>query len=195
MTSHVIDGALRTGGSAITDDSKGTVQAITGLSGVEQVNGSLHTVVLTFAAASFTITDALAYLGTKIYALPEGRIMFLGSTASLQFAVTSDRSTTINDSASLTWALGTVAASNITLSSTMVDLLPKTTKVLAAATTALNTASTGALATTPAHFDGTGTSKDMYLNFGFETNTDIDADGTMTVTGTIKLVYINLGDY
>lgn len=198
MTNHVIDGVLRSGGEAVTDDPKGTREAITGMTVVESAAAGVHRVTITFAAAAFTITDALAYLGTKLYTFPEGRIMFLGSTASLQFAVTTDRTAgtgTINDSASLTWALGTVTASNITLSSTMVDLLPKTTKVLSAATTALNTASTGALATTPAHFDGTGTAKAMFLNFGFETNTDIDADGILAVTGAIRFVFVNLGDY
>jgi hypothetical protein len=130
------------------------------------------------------VTDALAYASLQLLDFPEGRILILGVTASLQFAVTSTRSSTINDSASLTWGLGTVAASNITLSSTMVDLLPKATKVLAAATTALNTASTNALAAS-AHFDGTATAKDAYLNVGFETGTDIDADGTLTATGVI----------
>lgn len=195
MSSLVVNGAVRTGGAGIADDPVGTIPTITGMTLAEQSGGGMHRATITFAAASFTITDALAYLGTKIYDFPEGRIMFLGSTASLQFAVTSDRTATINDNASLTWALGTAAASNITLATTMVDLLPKTTKVLAAATTALNTASTGALASTPSHFDGTGTAKDMYLNFGFETNTDIDADGTLTVTGSITFAYVNLGDY
>jgi hypothetical protein len=112
------------------------------LTTVKHSGGPVRKSVITLAAQGITVTDALAYASLQLLDFPEGRILILGVTASLQFAVTSTRSSTINDSASLTWALGTAAASNSTLSSTMVDLLPKATKVLAAATTALNTAST-----------------------------------------------------
>ncbi len=169
----------------------------TGVTASEQGNGIVQKTVLSLAAMPITVTDALAYASQKVYDFPEGRILILGVTASIQWAVTTDRAATtgtINDSASLTWALGTVAASNITLSSTMVDLLPKTTKVLAAATTALNTASTAALAAS-AQFDGTATPKDALLNVGFETNTDIDNDGILTATGTITITWVALGDY
>lgn len=160
----------------------------------EYGDGTVHQTVLTLAETPIAVTDANAYGSVKLYDLPEGRILVLGVTASIQWAVTSARAGTINDNASLTWALGTAAASNATLSSTMVDLAPKTTKVLAAATTELNTASTAALAAS-AHFDGTGTAKDVYLNAAFETGTDIDADGTLAATGTVTITWINLGDY
>lgn len=150
--------------------------------------------LITLSAAPVSVTDANAYGGTKILDFPEGRILILGVTASVQWAVTTDRTTTINDNASLTWGLGTATASNATLTGTMVDLLPKTTKVLSVATTGLNTASTAALAAS-AHFDGTSTAKDAYLNAAFETDTDIDGDGTLTATGTILVTWINLGDY
>ncbi len=160
----------------------------------EYGDGTVHKTVLTLAAFQQAITDALAYGSSKLYDFPEGRILVLGATSSLAFAVTTDRATTINDSASLTWALGSAAASNITLSATMVDLLPKTTKALAGAVDAFTTASTAALAAS-AQFDGTGTAKDAYLNFGFETNTEIDGNGTLSVSGTITIAWMNLGDY
>lgn len=159
--------------------------------------GVVNKTLLTLSAVAIAVTDANAYGGVKLYDFPEGRILILGVTSSIQWAVTTDRtasSGTINDSASLTWALGTAVASNATLATTMVDLIPKTTKVLAAATTALNTASTAALAAS-AQFDGTGTAKDAYLNAAFETGTDIDNDGTLTATGTILMHWILLGDY
>lgn len=168
--------------------SVGTVTA------VEYGGGLVHQTVLSLAAVPLAVADADAFGSQKIYDFPEGRILILGVTASVQFAVTSTRAGTINDSASLTWALGSAAASAATLATTMVDELPKTTKVLAAATTALNTASTAALASS-AQFDGTATAKDMFLNVGFETGTDIDGDGTMTATGTVTVTWINLGDY
>jgi hypothetical protein len=35
---------------------------------------------------------------------------------------------------------------------------------------------------------------DLYLNLAFATGTDIDADGVLTVTGTITLLWENWGD-
>lgn len=171
------------------------VAAVTGLTATDVcLDGVHHQTTFTLAAVALAVTDALAYASKKLFDFPEGRILVEGATGSLQFAVTSDRSTTINDSASLTWSLGSVAASNIALTSTMVDQLPLATKVLSAATTALNTASTNKLAAS-AQFDGTGTPIAAYLNTAFATNTDIDADGTMTATGSITITWTQLGDY
>lgn len=157
-------------------------------------DGFVHQTTFTFAAMALAVTDALAYASELIYTFPAGRIDILGATGTLQWAVTTDRASTINDSASLTWSLGSAAASNITLSSTMVNELPLATKALAAATTALNTASTNALAAS-AQLDGTTTPVPVYLNAAFATNTDIDADGTLTATGTITISWVNLGDF
>lgn len=168
------------------------------VSAAENSASAIRQTTLTLTATPVSVADADAFGSVKVYDFPEGRILVLGVTASVQWGVTlagaATRATTINNNASLTWSLGTVAASNATLASTMVDLLPKTTKVLSAATTALNTASTGALAAS-AHFDGTGTAKDVYLNVGFETDTDIDGDGGLAATGTVTITWVNLGDY
>lgn len=186
---------LRKYNQAMTDLTARVGTAVgTGNVASERGNGVLMQTLLTFTNMVVSVTDANAYGSQEVYDFPEGRILVLGTTASLQWRVNTDRSTTINDSASLTWALGSAAASNATLTSTMVDLLPKTTKVLSAATTAYNTASTAALAAS-AQFDGTSSAKKAYLNTGFETGTDIDADGTLGVTGTILLSWIFLGDY
>lgn len=170
------------------------VADVTGLTVSDAGVGEVHRTTFTFDAMALTVTDALAYASQQVYDFPAGRILVLGATGSLQFAVTGVRTDTINDDASLTWALGTAAASNITLSSTMVNLLPKATKVLDGTDDALTTASTNALAAS-AHIDGTGTALDAFLNVGFETNTQIDADGELEITGSITVVWLNLGDY
>ena len=46
-----------------------------------------------------------------------------------------------------------------------------------------------------AQFDGTATAKDMFLNTAYATTTDVDADATQTISGTIVITWINLGDY
>jgi hypothetical protein len=171
------------------------VAALTGLTATDVcLDGVHHQTTFNLAAVPLTVTDALAYASQKLFDFPEGRILIEGATASLQFAVTSDRASTINDSASLTWSLGSAAASSSSLTSTMVDQLPLATKVLSASTNALNTASTNKLAAS-AQFDGTGTPIASYLNTAFATGTDIDADGTMTAAGTITITWTALGDY
>ncbi len=173
----------------------GTVVAKAGLSlGGEYGFGPVRQTLVNLRGMQVAVTDAFAYASQDVYNFPEGRILVQGVTASLQWAVLTTRSSTINDSASLTWALGTVAASNITLTGAMIDLAAKATKVLAAGTTDLNGASTTALAAS-AQFDGTGTAKICRLNVGFETNTDIDADGTLAATGFILITWTHLGDF
>lgn len=169
------------------------VAAGTGVTASEK-GGLVHRTRLTLAAAPIVVTDALAYGGQKVYDFPEGRILVLGATCSLAFAVTTARASTINDSAALKFALGSATASNATLATTMVDLIPKTSKTLDGAVAAYTTAVGAALAAS-AQFDGTGTPLDAYLNLAFETNTDIDGDGTIAINGTIDLTWINLGDY
>lgn len=171
----------------------GTQTSVSGLTRtVSGLHGS-YQIVLSFNAMQIAVTDALAYASQKLMDLPDGRFYLKGGTASLQWAVLTTRASTINDSAGLTWSLGTAAASSATLATTMVDVIASTSKTLAAATTAYNTAST-ANAAAPAFFDGTGTAKDIYLNVAFATGTDIDGDGTLAVTGTITLNVEMLGD-
>jgi hypothetical protein len=169
------------------------LQTVTGLTAAESA-GVLHKTVLTMTGMEIAVTDALAYASQKLFDFPEGRILILGAVGSIQWATTSAQAGTINDDASLTWSLGSAAASNIVLSGAMIDQLPKTTKVLSADIDVLNTESNAALAAA-AQFDGTGTPLAAYLNVGFETNTQIDANGTLEATGEIVIHWIHLGDY
>jgi hypothetical protein len=165
---------------------------VAGLS-VETTGQGAFTTTFTFNAMRLTVTDALAYASQKIFDFADGKIRIKGGTAKLQFAVLTDRTATINPSASMTWALGSAAASSITLASTMVDVLAKTTRTLDGTLTALSTASAADIVAA-ATLDGTVTAKDLFLNVGFETNTEIDADGIIAVTGKIVLHWENWGD-
>jgi len=140
-----------------------------------------------------TVTDALAYASQKLFDFAPGKIRVKGGTASLAFAVLTARASTINDSAAMDWSLGSVAASSITLASTMVDVIAKQDKTLDGAVAAYTTAQAADVASA-ATFDGTTTAMDLFLNIGFPTNTEIDADGTLAVSGTITLLWENWGD-
>lgn len=145
---------------------------------------------LTLTNAPITVTDALAYAGIEIYDFLAGLNVFDCCVASLQFTVTSTESSTINNNAALTWGLGTVTASSSTLATTMQNIVPITSKTLAAAINVANTVSRAFLAAS-ARVDGNSAANKMFLNVAFATGTDIDADGTMTISGTILLRYYN----
>lgn len=155
--------------------------------------GRFVVTTLTLANVAQTVTDGTEYQGTKIYDFPQGRIFVLGVTATLQQKTTSALATTINASSTGAIALGTATASATTLSSTMVDLLPSTAFTSSATINVAGTAVTAALAAA-AQFDGTSTAKDVFLNTAYATTTDVDGNGTQTISGTVVITWVQLGD-
>ena len=166
---------------------------VAGLKAVTTGQGGSWRTVFTFNGMQVPVTDALAYASQKIFDFTDGKIRIKGGTASLKFAVLTTRASTINDNASLSWSLGSVAASSATLASTMVNVLAATTRTLDGATTAQSSASTADIVAA-ATLDGTTTAIDLFLNLAFATGTDIDADGTLAIYGTITLLHENWGD-
>jgi hypothetical protein len=156
--------------------------------------GALCKTTLTLAHVAQTVTNGTEYQSTQIYDFPAGRLLVLGVTATLQQKTTSTIASTINASSTGAISLGTAAASNVSLTSTMVDLLPSTAFTSSATINVAGTAVSAALAAS-AHFDGTGTAKDVYLNTAYATTTDVDGNGTQTISGTVVITWINLGDY
>jgi hypothetical protein len=88
--------------------------------------------------------------------------------------------------------VGTVTAGvdNATLTTTEADLIPSTAATLSGGvgTAAGITLTAGAVA-----FDGTATAKDAWLNIAVP-DAGSTANDTFTVSGTITLVWSNLGD-
>lgn len=155
--------------------------------------GPFVVTTLTLSDVAQTVTDGTEYQDTKIYDFPEGRISVLGVTATLQQKTTSALASTLNASSTGAIALGTAAATNTSLTGTMVDLLPSTAFTSSATVNVAGTAVTAALAAA-AQFDGTATAKDMYLNTAYATTTDVDGNATQTISGTVVVTWINLGD-
>lgn len=166
----------------------------TGVTVSEQGNGVIQKSVFTLSSATMTAADATQGVGTKIYDFPEGRIFILGATGSNTFTTTSAILTTLNGSVSCRWGVGTVTQTNATLATTEQDIIPVTTFTSGATINAANTATTAALATA-AQFDGTATAKDAYFNISVPGATDIDADATVSVNGTVTITWVFLGDY
>lgn len=164
-----------------------------GVVATEYGSGVLRHTRLTITALAQAIVNGTEYQGTKIYDFPEGRIFVLGVVASLAQTTTSAILSTLNGSSTGALSLGTVVASNTTLSSTMVNLAPSTAFTSSATINVAGTAVAPILAT-GAQFDGTTTAIDMFLNSAFATTTDVDADATQTWTGTVDFTWILLGD-
>lgn len=156
--------------------------------------GALNYVKLTLDNVPQAVVNGTEYQSTKIYTFPEGRILVLGVTATLRQKTTSTLASTLNASSTGAIALGTATASNVSLTSTMVDLLPSTAFTSSATVNVAGTAVSAALAAS-AQFDGTTTAKSMYLNTAYATTTDVDGDATQTISGTINFVFVYLGDY
>jgi len=172
-----------------------TTQPATGSITVKNVQfGPFCQTTLTLNNVPQTVTDGTEYQGTKIYDFPAGRINVLGCTATLQQKTTSALATTLNASSTGAIALGTATASNVSLTSTMVDLLPSTAFTSSATINVAGTAVSAALAAS-AQFDGTSTAKDVYLNTAYATTTDVDGNATQTISGTVVLTWAALGDY
>lgn len=141
-----------------------------------------------------TVVNGVEYQATKIFDFPAGRVLVLGVTATLQQKTTSALASTLNASSTGAIGLGTEAATATTLATTMVDLLPSTAFTSSATINVAGTAVSAALAAS-AHFDGTTTAKDVYLNTAYATTGNVVGDATQTISGTVVLTWINLGDY
>lgn len=184
------------GGSVLFTDGStvvGTTPVSTVTAKHEQF-GSFVKTTLTLNNVAQTVVNGTEYQGTKIYDFPEGRILVLGCTARLQQKTTSTLASTLNASSTGAISLGTATASNVSLTGTMVDLLPSTAFTSSATVNVAGTAVTAALAAS-AQFDGTGTAKHIYLNTAYATTTDVDGDATQTISGTVTITWVFLGDY
>lgn len=191
-------------GGTTPNDSVGAVVAGLGVVATESGGGPFRRTLLTLTAVPLTITDALAYAGLKLYDFPAGRLSIIDCLTSLTFTTTSAIASTLNSGATVSHGIGSVTASSITLATTMMNLMPgsgeavnnftSSTVINAAPATVTGKLAAVAGAQVGAILDGTTTPIDLFLNVGVPTNTEIDADATLTVTGTIQVTWINGGD-
>jgi hypothetical protein len=161
---------------------------------VEYGDGAIHQTVLTLTltgANDLDLADGAHGTGVKVYDLPAGRILILGATINASVAHNGAFNASVADTFS--FGVGTaVGADDDALTSTEVDLIPsQTLDTASGATTPL---AAGAALAASAHFDGTATAKDVYVNVACAAANNSGAT-TYAVTGTLTLTWINLGDY
>jgi hypothetical protein len=161
-----------------------------GVAVAEYGDGTVFKTVLTLTAVDVAIAQVdtnKAAGGLKIYDWPAGAIKILGATVNLALT------TNLGATADVVGGLGTAVSENDgDLGDTGEgDIVASTALVFSASAVAFKAQSTATEETTK---DGTATAKDLFLNFADAH----DTGGTgkkITATGTITIVWTNLGDY
>lgn len=187
-------GKLKVTGNAGTDSVAGTLEAVSGLSVVHKQVGMFVQSTFTLSAISQALDNTNQYIGTKLFTFPKGRILVLGTVATLAETTATAILGTLNGGKTGAVSLGSATASSTTLSTTMVNVLPSTAWVSSTVIDVAGTAVSGALAAS-AQIDGTTTAVPLYLNSAVVTDGDLDADAVIKWSGSITITWANLGTY
>ena len=178
-------------GKSTKNASVGTVSG-TGVTVDITQAGNIATLTFTLASVAITHTDAGGSGSSgsiKIFDFANWAILPLGCRTNL--TLTSDTTMDVAGDCAGVFALGSAAANagDGALTGTEVDFAATKAVTLSANTLAVGTNITGV----GTAIDGTSTAVDLYLNESFTAATS-DANGTLTVSGTITLVVALLGD-
>jgi hypothetical protein len=178
--------SLAIGGAITTTTGVGAIVA-NKCTAVEGGDGVIHKTTLTFTSTGdLDMADADHGTGVKIYDFPAGSIQILGATCNA--LVTSVNAE--GGGATFPMALGSVVgADDNALTSTEADIVPSTAVAGGSAKDFHAT-----LAAPILFANASGNDLDLYLNAAI---TAAVAEGavTITVTGTVTITWINLGDY
>lgn len=153
--------------------------------------GVVHQTVFTFTADTVNIMDhaAAGAHGKKLLmTFPAGIIKFIGATSDISVTCGTDGLTA---TATYDYALGSTAAGidNSTLATTEQDIM-----TLVEGDLSSSAADWNGYDVTDLGLDGHTTPITCYLNIAFEQD-DASANDVATITGTIKVTWVNLGDY
>lgn len=162
---------------------------------VETGDSIYHTSTFTLAATPMTVADATAGGGVKIYTFPEGLITILGGTLSLTPTTTSALAGTLHANTVLDIGVGTASAGAGALTTTEDDIIDSVAGTSSATINVAGATSVGGRTSSPAILDGHSAAKTVNVNLGVPTNTDIDADATVTLAGTVTLMWMFGGDF
>ena len=176
-------------GNVATGVTSTVTEVLTGTEAAFQSTITLTAMPVSISGNSASPTNGFG--GTKIYDMPEGRILVHGATWSGSMLIATNF---VPAESGAHMAFGTVVATastgTIYLTSTQVDIIPNInvdpyTNSVVQFSSALATG---------AQFDGTATAKDIYANVMINED-DIATNATAYVSGTLKITWSNLGDY
>lgn len=135
--------------------------------------------------------SAVGFGSLAVEGLEEGNILLLGAVGNVGFAG-SGSDANLTDTWSGDFGVGTTPADDATISGTDVDLLPST--AIGAATSEV-IAATRAANATQAILDNTAGDLEINLNLLIDAANIVDDESvTITLSGTLHLVYSVLGD-
>lgn len=173
----------------------GAINAATGLAVSIARAGNVATLTFTLTAVSLTVTDAGASGASgslKIFDFVEAGIVPLGSRQNYTAFAEGAALTGAAGDAAFVMGLGSAAANagDGVLTGTEVDFGAVTSTITLSGGTGTGTKHTGASSTA---LDGTTTAVDLYLNW-CGTAATIDANSTISVTGTLTVIVLLMGD-
>ena len=126
---------------------------------------------------ALAVTAAQDFGSVKLADLPDGNLLVLGCVVDLTFVGAGG----VDTPANVDVGVGTAAASNATLASTMINVCPKIDST--SGSVVKGASGTSQLAVLAA------SSTDLFLNVGVA----ISSDGSLTISGTVELTYLDLG--
>lgn len=150
----------------------------------ETGSATMRSTVLTLTRLPLTVRDTEQGGGVKIYTFPLGKLVRLGASATLSIATTSALASTLNSGVSCRAGVGTTTQANATLATTEQDIVQVTTWTSGTTIDVPVTAFRCDGAASVTALDMT-TTADAYLNISVPGATDIDADATVSISGTI----------
>ena len=194
---EVTEAGIETSLAPLTTVGLGAKNGAT-VTATEYGDGIMHKTVLTLASTPVSVVSVGANAGvggTKIYDLPEGRILVLGCMADLSLAIAVAKQGDFTDGTPEgDIGVGTVAPANADALGT--DSTDDDFSTATAFTMNAYAASADVPSEPTGQMDGTATAKDVYVNLLVDA-ADIDNDVTtqVLVSGTVTFHWINLGDF
>ncbi len=187
----VLTGTLTVTGQQLTSLGVGAKAGST-VTATEYGNGIVHQTVLTLAATPITLTDdagAGQYGGVKLYDFPAGNIFVVGAVIDADILLL----TPFIDTAEGDIGLGTTAVTDgNALATTEQNIIITTAIAAMVAKAGPVNAQSADVATLAAA--GT-TDSDLYLNLRIDDNVAHATTPGNTITGTVTITWLNLGDF
>jgi len=187
-------GIVKTGSKVVTGKSQ--ISGASGIpvgTGVTAIDGSgiVHQTVIDLSSVAMTGTDAtIMWFAEEIWNAPAGSTLILGATADVAL---------LGSDGVKTGAEGDIAIGTITadtgggLGGHDADIIQSTAYTLSSFEDDV-TARNAAIVNAGAPFDGSSTATKVWFNAIVDSG-DFVSTGVLTVTGTVTITWLDLGDY
>jgi len=160
----------------------------TGVTAIEGM-GELHTTVVNLSGTAISGTDNTdLQFAQKVYDCSDGSILIMGATA--DFTILGSGG--VHTDGTGYWSVGTSTCA--TMAGTDVNIIAKSSQFTLSSFTEDVTGRSAAIINSGTPFDGHSTATPYYLNLLIDAAGWTTA-GILTITGTVTLTWLNLGDY